>query len=235
MAGKKRTPEKTIVPAKITVCKNGPLRVSGSVPLLDLEIAEDKAGFAHHWSEKRRYPAQEEYILCRCGLTRNSPFCDKSHEKAGFVGAFPSPSKDPYIKGAELIEGPELALADNKKLCVHARFCLRSGGIRNLIRDSEVAEAHDIAIEEAGDCPSGRLVIFSREKRKLIEPEFEPSIAVTENPSQNEHGPLWIRGKIPIEDPNGALFEQRNRVTLCRCGKSENKPFCDGSHLKEKQ
>jgi CDGSH-type Zn-finger protein len=40
-----------------------------------------------------------------------------------------------------------------------------------------------------------------------------------------------VRGCIPIESADGTLWETRNRVTLCRCGKSQNMPFCDGSHI----
>jgi len=41
---------------------------------------------------------------------------------------------------------------------------------------------------------------------------------------------LWVRGGIPVTSANGFHYEVRNRVTLCRCGTSKNKPFCDGSH-----
>jgi CDGSH-type Zn-finger protein len=53
-----------------------------------------------------------------------------------------------------------------------------------------------------------------------------PEVAVIEN------GPLWVRGGIPIEASDGFEYEVRQRVTLCRCGHSRNKPFCDGSHVK---
>ncbi|WP_321420860.1 CDGSH iron-sulfur domain-containing protein [uncultured Methanomethylovorans sp.] len=59
---------------------------------------------------------------------------------------------------------------------------------------------------------------------------IEKSIVVIEYPLRSEHGPLWIRGGIPIESADGKLYEIRNRFTLCGCGKSKNKPFCDGSH-----
>jgi CDGSH-type Zn-finger protein len=44
-------------------------------------------------------------------------------------------------------------------------------------------------------------------------------------------GPIWVRGGIEIESAEGHAYQVRNRVTLCRCGKSQNKPFCDGSHV----
>ena len=42
--------------------------------------------------------------------------------------------------------------------------------------------------------------------------------------------PLWVRGGVQIVSADGGVYEVRSRVTLCRCGASSNKPFCDGSH-----
>ena len=58
------------------------------------------------------------------------------------------------------------------------------------------------------------------------------SIGVTEQPSEKVSGPLWLRGGIPVISADGFAYEVRNRMTLCRCGASANKPFCDGSHFK---
>jgi CDGSH-type Zn-finger protein len=44
-------------------------------------------------------------------------------------------------------------------------------------------------------------------------------------------GPLFVSGGIEIERTSGELLETRNRVTLCRCGQSGNKPLCDGTHF----
>ena len=44
-------------------------------------------------------------------------------------------------------------------------------------------------------------------------------------------GPIYVRGGIPIASLDGTPYEVRNRVALCRCGASQNKPFCDGSHV----
>ena len=86
------------------------------------------------------------------------------------------------------------------------------------------------AVEEACDCPSGRLVAWDQ-NGKAIEPDFEPSIGLIEETQAGKMGPIWVRGGIPVESADGTTYEIRNRVTLCRCGKSSNKPFCDGSHL----
>ena len=58
-----------------------------------------------------------------------------------------------------------------------------------------------------------------------IEPEYEASIVVEEG------GSYWVRGRVPIVAADGRTWEVRNRVALCRCGASGNKPFCDSTHL----
>jgi hypothetical protein len=60
-----------------------------------------------------------------------------------------------------------------------------------------------------------------------------PSISVIENPRDAICGPFWVKGGIAIESADGLAYETRNRVTLCGCGRSNRKPFCDGRHLKK--
>jgi CDGSH-type Zn-finger protein len=215
---------------KIRVSKNCPYLVSGDIPLVKKEIRNDAEGYCSTWHEVETYPLQEQYTLCRCGQSKNKPFCDGTHAKIHFDGT-ETAGDEPYLDRADTITGPTLSLTDADGMCVHARFCMRAGGIWNLTRQSGIREARDIAIEEAGNCPSGRLVIWDKKTGKALEPVFEKSIVVIEYPPRSEHGPLWVRGGIPVESSEGHVYEIRNRVTLCRCGKSYNKPFCDGSHV----
>jgi CDGSH-type Zn-finger protein len=215
---------------KITVLMNGPYIVTGRVPLITMEICKDEDTDRLIWREVKKHPIKKQYALCRCGQSGNKPFCDGTHTKVHFDGT-EAGDFEPFSAGADVIPGSLLTLIDNKHLCVHAGFCTRAGRIWNLVQQSENPEARDIAIEEACNCPSGRLVIVDNATGKEIEPEFEKSIVVEEGPHRGEHGPLWVRGSIPIESADGKQYEIRNRVTLCRCGESKNKPFCDGSHV----
>lgn len=214
---------------KITVFKNGPYMVTGRVPLMTWEICKDEDTERLIWREVKKYPIRNRYALCRCGHSGNKPFCDGTHSKIHFDGT-ESGDFAPFSEGTNVITGSLLTLIDNKHLCVHAGFCTQAGKIWNLVQQPENSEARDIAIEEASNCPSGRLVIIDNATGKTIEPELEKSIVVVEGLHQGEHGPLWVRGGIPIKSADGKQYEIRNRVTLCRCGKSRNKPFCDGSH-----
>jgi CDGSH-type Zn-finger protein len=215
---------------KITVSKDGPYIVTGGVPLIEQEICNDEEGYCRTWREMKRYPVQGQYALCRCGRSRNKPFCDGTHAKIPFNGTETAGS-EPYLRHPRITRGPELELLDHENLCVHARFCMRAGGIWNLTERSGIPEAKETAIEEACNCPSGRLVIRDRETGTIIEPELEKSIVVIDYPAKGEHGPLWVRGGIPVVSADGRQYTVRNRLTLCRCGRSENKPFCDGSHV----
>ena len=215
---------------KITVTKNGPYIVTGGVPLIQQEICNDEEGYCRTWRKTKTFPVQEQYALCRCGQSMNKPFCDGTHAKAGFNGTEAAGS-EPYLRHPRIIQGPELELLDYENLCVHARFCMRAGGIWNLTEQSDDPKSKKTAIEEACNCPSGRLVIKDQETDKPIEPALEKSIVVIEYPAKGEHGPLWVRGGIPVISADGKQYTIRNRLTLCRCGKSGNKPFCDGSHI----
>jgi CDGSH-type Zn-finger protein len=214
---------------KIKITKDGPYVVSGRIPLSEQIICINSNGDYHGWREGKKYPLQENYALCRCGHSKKKPFCDGTHAKIHFDGT-ETASREPYLKQASEMDGPALRLTDVQNLCASARFCHRAGGVWKLTRESDDPEAKQTAIEEACDCPAGRLVAWEKDG-KAIEPDFEPSIGLVEDPQAGVMGPIWVRGGIPIESADGTLYEIRNRVTLCSCGKSANKPFCDGSHL----
>ena len=94
-----------------------------------------------------------------------------------------------------------------------------------------IQDAKDIAIKTASNCPSGRLVVHDKKTKKPYEKNFEPSIDLIEDPQAEVSGGIWLKGGIELESADGSKYETRNRMTLCRCGKSNNKPFCDGLHL----
>jgi CDGSH-type Zn-finger protein len=214
--------------AKIRVTDDGPYLVTGGVPLVRMIIENDSHGDPCLWREVERYPQRERYALCRCGKSRATPYCDGAHTMQRFNGA-ETASRERYLENVKEYVGPELKLTDKPELCVGAGFCVRDAGIWNLTVHSDRPRFREIAIEEAADCPSGRLVVWDT-RGNPIEPAYEPSIVITQH-EDGTPGALWIRGEIAIESADGVLYETRNRVTLCRCGESRNKPLCDGSDL----
>jgi CDGSH-type Zn-finger protein len=213
---------------RITVTEDGPYQVRGSVPLFMQTIVPDTEGGSVEWEQGRRLDTTDAYRLCRCGQSANKPFCDGSHERVGFHGT-ETASREPYLAQAGEEDGPTVRLTDAEPLCAYARFCDVGGSIWDLVQRTG-PEASALAVREGARCPSGRLVVWDRSTRQPLEPELEPSIGLVEDPAEGVSGPLWVRGGIQIVSAQGIPYETRNRVTICRCGASENKPFCDGSH-----
>jgi CDGSH-type Zn-finger protein len=227
-----REPSKVNDNSKVRVLKNGPYIVYGNTPLIKMTIQCDKGGIPAKWLIGEKLQTPENYSLCRCGQSNNKPFCDGTHVKVNFDGTETS-DNEPYEKIAKEIDGPELKLKDAEILCASARFCHRGGEIWQVIQMSDETWAKKNVIENAFDCPSGRLVVIDKATGKTIESSLEKSIGLIEDPSIGVDGPIWVRGVIPVYSAEGRPYEARNRVTLCRCGKSTNKPFCDSSHYPE--
>jgi CDGSH-type Zn-finger protein len=219
--------------AKVQVTRDGPYQVFGNLPLAKAIISTNEKGESVRWEQGQPYPAQGHYALCRCGASVSKPFCDGSHATVGFNGT-ETARRQPYLEQSEVMRGPALSLTDAQRLCAFARFCDRHGRVWNLVgrTDTPTAQAH--FVRETGNCPSGRLVAWDNETGESIEPKREPSIALIEDPARGCSGPVWLRGWVPVIGDDGFRYEVRNRVTLCRCGRSENKPFCDGTHASVK-
>lgn len=215
---------------KIRISNAGPYLVTGNIPLSEKIITPKGNGY--ELKDGRKFPQSEEYALCRCGKSKNAPFCDGSHMLNGFTGT-ETASKDTYMDRAELLEGPTVDLLDDQR-CAFARFCHRAkGNVWNLIEDSDNKESRKEAIRGAGDCPTGRLVAVEKSGKK-IEPAYGPSIEIIQDPEKEVSAGIFVKGNIPIESSDGEVYEVRNRVALCRCGKSGNKPFCDATHVPSK-
>lgn len=214
--------------AIIEVIKDGPYLVHGDPPLSEQWIVTNAGGDSLEYREGKKFPPQPQCALCRCGQSASKPFCDGTHAKVKFDGT-ETASHQPYIEQAETIDGSTMRLTDQENLCAFARFCDPKGRIWNLVKQDS-PEALKIVKHEAAHCPAGRLVVWDKKTGKAIEPKFEPSLGLIEDTEKKVGGPIWVRGGIPVVSADGKTYEIRNRLTLCPCGKSDNKPFCDGNH-----
>jgi CDGSH-type Zn-finger protein len=112
-------------------------------------------------------------------------------------------------------------------------FCgLRNASIDQLIAATDDPKIRSLVIAMVERCPSGSLTYRIDPDGSDIEPDLPVQIAVTteitsEGPIE---GPLWVTGSISVERSDDQPFETRNRVTLCNCGQSCQKPLCDGAH-----
>jgi CDGSH-type Zn-finger protein len=216
----------------ISIAPNGPLRVEGGLPLSRQRIETNDEGEPWDWREIERIDAGESYALCRCDRSGAQPFCDDTCSATGWDGT-ETASDVPYEDQARIFPGPELDLADAIGFCASARFCDARGSVWTLVREAD-PQAREVLVRQAGHCPSGRLVALARGaggSGTSIEPVFEPSVVLVEDGPRGISGPVWVRGGVEIRSGDGHAYEVRNRVTLCRCGRSANKPFCDGSHV----
>jgi CDGSH-type Zn-finger protein len=196
-------------------------------------IIPDENGDPLRWEKGDSYPDRKNYDLCRCGQSKHKPYCDRTHAFINFDGT-ETASNEKYSEQADKFEGPEIDLTDALKFCSSGGFCYRKGGTWELTKNSNDPEAKETAIQQACDCPSGRLVAWDKKTGKAVEPQLEPSLRLEEYTAKKISGPLRVKGGIPVESSSGVQYEIRNRMALCRCGQSKNKPFCDGTHMEIK-
>jgi CDGSH-type Zn-finger protein len=215
---------------EILIAENGPYIVYSAVPLSVEKIVADDKGTSKRVERTRSFEAREKTALCRCGHSSNKPYCDGAHAREGFDGT-ETASKAGFDEQAETIDGPVLVLQDAKPLCSWARFCDDGKTIWTDIAATDDAATRELVAYEAGACPSGRLVVREKATGALVEPHFEREIALLEDPVKDASGPIVLRGGFTLTSADGSAYEVRNRMALCRCGASANKPFCDGSHV----
>ena len=114
------------------------------------------------------------------------------------------------------------------RFCIHVRNCV--GRLPQVF----VPEARPWVVVDAADADAVAAAIESRPTGALHYRRLDgglqeqPPAETTVEPRPN--GPLFVRGPVRIVDPDGRVIREDTRVALCRCGASENKPFCDGSH-----
>ena len=213
---------------RIDVTTDGPYLVRGGVPIQRQTIVTDEKGESIAWRGGEHLGTRPSCTLCRCGASDTKPYCDGSHTSIGFKGT-ETASHVEYADAAVVMEGPRIALMDQADLCADARFCAAKGKEwRRVELDDD--ESRDVVVEESNLCPSGRYTAVELDGQ-IHEPDLEPAIGLVEDPRAGVSGPLWVQGGIPVTAANGTPYQVRNRVTLCRCGKSSNKPFCNGSHI----
>lgn len=216
--------------AHIKILKNGPYEVSGPVPLNKAITVSGRDGIPEKWKNGPALRHEKVFHLCRCGHSAHKPFCDGTHKTIKFNGS-ETASRKPYAGQAVLYKGPALTLADAEAFCAVGLYCHRDGDAWTLTERSDDKKARATAVREACDCPSGRLTAIDNATGRPIDPPLKPGISLVEDPHRKASGPLWVKGGIPVSSSKGFTYEKRNRVTLCRCGRSMNKPFCDGGHM----
>lgn len=192
-------------------CKpDGPYLVKD---LLDLRSADGQG-----------LPSQPVTALCRCGGSSNKPFCDGTHQRNGFSGA-----RLTSTSHAQRVDyrAPGITIHDDRAICAHAGKCTE--GLAAVFKygsepwvDPDGASVAAI-VETIRRCPSGALT-YTLDSPEAPQEPLAPSVVVSKD------GPYEVAGGIALEDPATGQACSATRYTLCRCGGSKNKPFCDGTH-----
>jgi CDGSH-type Zn-finger protein/uncharacterized Fe-S cluster protein YjdI len=135
-----------------------------------------------------------------------------------------APPVPSVVDGVDQVDGKRLTLLYEGKKCIHARFCV-TGAPNVFLANVEGpwiqpdAMPVESVVEIAHACPSGAI----RYRRKDGAPDEAPPpvnlLAI------REAGPYAVRAELQLAGQSGVY-----RATLCRCGASKNKPYCDGSH-----
>lgn len=195
---------------QINPLKNGPLVVK------NLQSFKNSRG--------DRIETKKTLSLCRCGASKNKPFCDGTHASIGFTD---EKEENTVPDKKDTYKGKSITIHDNRGICSHAGFCTDNlpGVFRQGTEPWIDPEGADIAeIKRVIKmCPSGALSYSENEieTNKFFE---DKEIIVSKN------GPYHIRGGVEIKNTNLGDRASQEHFTLCRCGKSANKPRCDGSH-----
>jgi len=220
----------------IQIIKNGPYVVHGDMPLVRKTQVVSEFGEPLTWSTGERIETGEAYDLCRCGGSKNKPFCDNSHRSNDFDGT-ESADSGMFSERHEIFEGgTKIVVKRDYSLCMDAGYCAnRLTSVKKMVADTDDTQVRAQVMAMIERCPSGSYSYAIEPEGGDIEPDLPQQIAeVTEITSQGPiNGPLWVTGNIPIQRADGRPFEIRNRVTLCGCGLSKNMPLCDGSHRPE--
>jgi len=189
--------------------------------LLDLRERAQRGLDAAEQAQARGQQAPSPAATAPSARTQTPAAASATTPAAATPGAPPTPT---LVDGVEHIEGRDLTLLYEGKKCIHARFCVTYAPnvfLANVKGPwiSPDAVSTESLVEVAHACPSGAI----RYRRKDGKPdESAPPVNLL---AVREAGPYAVRGDIRLNGQPGPY-----RATLCRCGASKNKPYCDGSH-----
>ena len=214
---------------RIAVLRDGPYVVYGRVPLRRKRKIVSENNDSLTWQTGDTIDTEDTYALCRCGRSGSKPFCDGTHAVVGFDGQ-ESADVRPYAELQHVHDGIGISAQRVGELCIHAAFCIgRTRPIAEMLADTGDSDVRSDVMGRIDHCPSGSYSYALSRGGESIEVDLPEAISVLEE-ENDQASALWVTGRIPVLRADGRPLETRNRMTLCRCGHSANKPLCDGTH-----
>ena len=201
---------------KITIEKNGSINITGGVKVIDDNSSEEILD------------SKEHYSLCRCGHSKHKPFCDGTHARGV---EFNNEREEEKTRGIKGYNGEKIVVYFDKYICKHAAKCVK--GYPEVFNPDkipwiEMKNATDIEklIKVIKSCPSGAL------SYQLEGGERETIYHDVEKITIEKNGSINITGGVKVIDDNSSeeILDSKEHYSLCRCGHSKHKPFCDGTH-----
>lgn len=206
----------------IKITANGPYLINVDLPITPKRIVRSPDDEPLTWATDEPLPHDTPTWLCRCGQSSNKPFCDNTHLRVGFDGTEVA-STETFSEMEKTYDGVGIKVHRVGSICQHSRFCAnQTTDWFQMLPGTDDITVKGRVIDMIEHCPSGALVLEM--DGEIIEPDYSRAISPVED------GPYWVTGGVTIERSDGVVMETRNRVTLCRCGESKNKPLCDGTH-----
>lgn len=161
--------------------------------------------------------------LCRCGGSKNKPYCDGSHRNNGFSD---SRETDGAGDNCSNYAGSRITIHDNRGICAHAGYCTDHLSAVFKMGEEPWIDPDGGRIESIVDvvknCPSGALSYTLDDNEYRHAPQRAEIVVIKDGP--------YRVGGVELADQALGQGVTSGRYTLCRCGASKNKPFCDGSH-----
>ena len=198
---------------------NGPLYLINDREAKIIENLENSKG--------ERLSNIQGIALCRCGSSKNKPFCDGTHSVTRFSTENANNNNNKTSSRRKSYVGSKITIHDNRRICSHAAECIKTlPSVFNLNKRPWIyADGAEInlIIETIKKCPSGALS-YSVDGIEYNDYDVNPLIMVSKD------GPYYITGGIEIIGEEFPEDASKEHYTLCRCGASNNKPFCDGNH-----
>lgn len=219
--------------ARIRVKLGGPYVVEGDIPLVKKTQIVSEFGEPLNWRKDADLKGGESYELCRCGHSKEKPYCDASHCDVDFDGTETAPTNTFAERARVDDKGVGIVVKSDFSICMDSGFCgNRLTKIRKMVVETAEPKIRAEIMAMIDRCPSGTYTYSMDKDSPDVEADLPMQIAQTIEITQYGpiEGPLWVTGNIPIERSDGKPFETRNRVTLCNCGESKLKPLCDGTH-----
>lgn len=125
----------------------------------------------------------------------------------------------------------EVTIVWEAEKCIHSAICVKNSP--NVFKPKDRpwvkidAAATDELVTTVKKCPSGALSYYMSNESDQSSESLETKVEVLEN------GPLLVYGTLKITDKDGHEETKNKTTAFCRCGASQNKPYCDGAHVKE--